>query len=182
MAPLALLAVVGIAVTRRGWLQTTTDLHGSARWATTRDVKRAQFLETQIWLTTRLRRLTMRLSLISPSQTKAGIFLAAWQHFGRVWFLRDFGQSHVLVLAPTRSGKGAGVVIPTLLTWPHSVIVHDLKGENWAISAGWRKRSGHVCLKFDPTDTTGSASSTTRSSRCESARTMKPKMFRTLSI
>ncbi len=38
----------------------------------------------------------------------------------------------MLVFARTRSGKGAGVVIPTLLSWPHSVIVHDLKGENWA--------------------------------------------------
>jgi type IV secretion system protein VirD4 len=157
MAPLTFLAIVAIGLTRRGWLQTTADLHGSARWATTRDVKRAEFLETQTWVARRLRRFAQRLSLIRRRPTRAGIFLAAWQHLGRIWFLRDLGQSHVLVFAPTRSGKGAGVVIPTLLTWPHSVIVHDLKGENWAISAGWRKRAGHVCLKFDPTDTTGSS-------------------------
>ena len=157
MAPLAALAVGAIAVTRQGWLQTTADLHGSARWATTRDVKRAGFLETQTWIARRLRRVAMRLHLVGPRPAKAGIFLASWLYWGRSWFLRDGGQSHVLVFAPTRSGKGAGVVIPTLLTWPHSVIVHDLKGENWAITAGWRKRAGHICLKFDPTDATGSS-------------------------
>ena len=72
---------------------------------------------------------------IGPRRTKAGIFLASWLHLGRSWFLCDAGQSHVLVMAPTRSGKGAGVVIPTLLTWPHSTLVHDLKGENWPLTA-----------------------------------------------
>ena len=41
-------------------------------------------------------------------------------------------------------------MIPTLLTWPHSVLVHDLKGENWALTAGARKRMGQLCLKFAP--------------------------------
>jgi hypothetical protein len=41
MAPLTFLTIVAIAVTPTGWLQTTVDLHGSARWARTRDVKRA---------------------------------------------------------------------------------------------------------------------------------------------
>jgi type IV secretory pathway TraG/TraD family ATPase VirD4 len=68
----------------------------------------------------------------------------------RARHLRDTGPGHVLVFAPTRSGKGAGVVIPTLLTWPDSALIHDLKGENWAVTAGWRKRMGHACLKFDP--------------------------------
>ena len=56
----------------------------------------------------------------------------------------------MLVFAPTRSGKGVGIVVPTLLTWPHSVLVHDLKGENWALTAGARKRMGQVCLRFAP--------------------------------
>jgi type IV secretory pathway TraG/TraD family ATPase VirD4 len=37
---------------------------------------------------------------------------------------------HVLCFAPTRSGKGVGLVVPTLLVWPGSAIVHDIKGEN----------------------------------------------------
>jgi len=70
-------------------------------------------------------------------------------HDGR--YLRHDGPEHILVVAPTRSGKGVGLVLPTLLTWPGSAVVHDIKGENWALTAGWRSRFSH-CLRFDPTD------------------------------
>ena len=66
-------------------------------------------------------------------------------------YLRHDGPEHVLCFAPTRSGKGVGLVVPTLLTWPGSVIVHDIKGENFTLTAGWRARHGRV-LRFDPTD------------------------------
>ena len=157
LASLTAIAVAAIAVMRQGWFASTADLHGSARWANTQDVKRAGFLETRTWIGRRLRRLAERLNLLNREPTKAGIFLAAWRYFGSSWALRDRGESHVLVFAPSRSGKGASIVIPTLLTWPHSVIVHDLKKENWSVTAGWRKRAGHICLKFDPTDTTGTS-------------------------
>lgn len=66
--------------------------------------------------------------------------------------LRDDTKTHILVCAPTRSGKGVGIIIPTLLTWEHSVVVTDIKGENWALTAGWRKKYlNNVVLKFDPT-------------------------------
>jgi len=70
--------------------------------------------------------------------------------FGRD-YLRHNGPEHVLCFAPTRSGKGVGLVVPTLLTWPASAIVHDIKGENWEITAGLRARIGRVLL-FDPTN------------------------------
>ena len=66
-------------------------------------------------------------------------------------YLRHDGPEHVLCFAPTRSGKGVGLVVPTLLTWPGSVIVHDIKGENFTLTAGWRAQHGRV-LRFDPTD------------------------------
>ncbi|MDP9163158.1 MAG: conjugal transfer protein TraG [Pseudomonadota bacterium] len=66
-------------------------------------------------------------------------------------YLRHDGPEHVLCFAPTRSGKGVGLVVPTLLTWPGSVIVHDIKGENFTLTAGWRARHCRV-LRFDPTD------------------------------
>lgn len=53
-------------------------------------------------------------------------------------YLRHDGPEHVLCFAPTRSGKGVGLVVPTLLTWPGSSIVHDIKGENWEMTSGWR--------------------------------------------
>jgi type IV secretion system protein VirD4 len=62
----------------------------------------------------------------------------------------------VLCFAPTRSGKGVGLVVPTLLTWTGSAIVHDIKGENWRLTAGWRARFGGILL-FDPTSPASSA-------------------------
>jgi type IV secretion system protein VirD4 len=102
----------------------TADLYGSASWACRPDIKRAGLLSDN------------------------GIYLATWN--GRE-LLKDEGQGHVCVIAPTRSGKGVGVVVPTLLTWAHSVVVMDIKGENFQLSAGRRKQLGNVVLKFDPT-------------------------------
>ena len=71
-------------------------------------------------------------------------------------YLRHDGPEHVLCFAPTRSGKGVGLVVPSLLTWPGSAIVHDIKGENWQLTAGFRARHGRVLL-FDPTNPKSSA-------------------------
>jgi type IV secretion system protein VirD4 len=71
-------------------------------------------------------------------------------------YLRHDGPEHVLCFAPTRSGKGVGLVIPSLLTWPGSAIVHDIKGENWQLTAGFRAQHGRVLL-FDPTNAKSSA-------------------------
>jgi type IV secretion system protein VirD4 len=56
-----------------------------------------------------------------------------------------------MAFAPTRSGKGVGLVIPTLLSWTGSAVIHDIKGENWQLTAGWREKFSH-CLLFNPTD------------------------------
>ncbi len=71
-------------------------------------------------------------------------------------YLRHDGPEHVLCFAPTRSGKGVGLVVPTLLTWPGSAIVHDIKGENWQLTAGFRARHARVLL-FDPTNAASAA-------------------------
>jgi len=137
LVPMGVVAGIGcgiLALIRYGWFANVSDLHGSARWATTRDLKAARLLETRRSLTRR-----------------AGVYLGRW----RRGYLRDCGPAHVLVFAPTRSGKGVGVVIPTLLSWPHSVLVHDLKGENWALTAGARKRMRQVCLRFAPASADG---------------------------
>jgi len=56
-----------------------------------------------------------------------------------------------MAFAPTRSGKGVGLVVPTLLSWTGSAVIHDIKGENWQLTAGWRSRFSHALL-FNPTD------------------------------
>ncbi|MGH8259953.1 MAG: type IV secretory system conjugative DNA transfer family protein, partial [Steroidobacteraceae bacterium] len=60
------------------------------------------------------------------------------------------GQQGVALAAPPRAGKGVGVVIPNLLNWPDSLIVTDVKKENWAITAGYRCSRGHIVHLFDP--------------------------------
>jgi type IV secretion system protein VirD4 len=60
------------------------------------------------------------------------------------------GQQGVALAAPPRAGKGVGVVIPNLLNWPASVIVTDVKKENWTITAGYRRACGHTVHLFDP--------------------------------
>ena len=97
--------------------------YGSARWANSRELEKAGLHDD------------------------AGVLLGL--HDGR--YLRHNGPEHVMAFAPTRSGKGVGLVVPTLLSWTGSAIVHDIKGENWQLTAGWRDRFSH-CLLFNPTD------------------------------
>jgi type IV secretion system protein VirD4 len=68
------------------------------------------------------------------------------------WLLRLPGQQGVAVIARSRSGKGAGIVIPNLLDWPdsESVICVDPKKENYTVTAGYRARRGHAVYLFDP--------------------------------
>jgi len=78
---------------------------------------------------------------------KTGAVLGAFR--GRVLATTDLRPS--LVTGGTRSGKGRGHVVPTLLSWTGSVLVHDPKGELWAVTAGWRSRFSHA-LYLSPRD------------------------------
>ena len=48
--------------------------------------------------------------------------------------------------------KGVGLVIPTLLAWDESAVIYDIKGENWAKTAGFRASRGQLCFKFSPVE------------------------------
>lgn len=151
--PMAVVTVVccaAIAMVRHGWFANVSDLHGSARWATARDLRAARLIDARRSVREPLRGIGVWLRILKPATRRAGIYLGVWREWGRASFIRDCGPALVLVFAPTRSGKGVGIVIPTLLSWPHSVLIHDLKGENWALTAGARKRMGQLCLKFAP--------------------------------
>jgi type IV secretion system protein VirD4 len=102
--------------------------YGSARWAEDKEIRAT--------------------GLLGPD----GVVLGRYDRD----YLRHDGPEHVLCFAPTRSGKGVGLVVPTLLTWPGSCIVHDIKGENWTLTAGFRAKHGRVLL-FDPTNVKSSA-------------------------
>ena len=68
----------------------------------------------------------------------------------RKCLLRFEGEGHVLTVAPTRSGKGVSCVIPNLLDHPGSILVTDPKGENFAVTARWRRDIGQQVHAFDP--------------------------------
>ena len=114
-------AITGSLLRARQAKHVTT--YGSAQWANERDIRNSGLLQSD------------------------GVFL------GRLGqnYLRHDGPEHVLAFAPTRSGKGVGLVIPTLLSWTGSCVVHDIKGENWNLTSGWRSKFSH-CLLFNPTD------------------------------
>ncbi|MDF0606789.1 type IV secretory system conjugative DNA transfer family protein [Neisseriaceae bacterium TC5R-5] len=63
------------------------------------------------------------------------------------------GSQHVSISAPTRSGKGVGIVIPNLLSWPDSVVCSDIKIENFSITSAYRKKHGQECYLFNPVST-----------------------------
>lgn len=102
-------------------------LHGAARFAKEGEIRRAGF----------------RASDGIVLGKKGGKFLT----FG--------GSEHCIVEAPTRSGKGVGIVIPNLLSWQESVVVLDVKRENWDATAGFRKKYGQAVYLFNPTDPEG---------------------------
>jgi type IV secretion system protein VirD4 len=70
-------------------------------------------------------------------------------------YLTFGGAEHVMLYAPTRSGKGVGVVIPNLLNWAGSVVVLDIKRENFQATAGFRAAHGQTVHLFDPLDPEG---------------------------
>ncbi|RWH82198.1 MAG: conjugal transfer protein TraG [Mesorhizobium sp.] len=119
---ISIAVAIGMSVWRAGEAK-NVETYGSARWARADEVRGA--------------------GLLGPD----GVVLGKLDRD----YLRHNGPEHVLCFAPTRSGKGVGLVVPSLLTWPGSAIVHDIKGENWTLTAGFRSRHGRVLL-FDPTN------------------------------
>jgi type IV secretion system protein VirD4 len=99
-------------------------LHGDARWATLEEMKKAGLVGDK--------------GLILGKT--AGKFLMTW------------APKFLLLIAPTRSGKGVGIIIPNLLNWPDSVIVSDIKGENFDVTSGFRAAHGQAVYKFAPFD------------------------------
>lgn len=91
-----------------------------------------------------------------PEIVKSGLLGSQGIIVGRYGnaFLMLAGQHFALLCAPTRSGKGAGVVIPNMLSWPESAVVNDLKGEVYKASGGFRARHQRVHL-WDPFTETG---------------------------
>lgn len=99
-------------------------IHGDARFATRTDLGKQGMFE--------------------PSSN--GILVGKFG--GRL--VRLSGQQFVILAAPTRSGKGVGVVIPNLLEYGESMVVLDIKQENYELTSGWRASQGQEVFLFNP--------------------------------
>ena len=117
-----LFAVIGSVL--RGRSTKALNTFGSSRWADDKQLSKAGLLGEK------------------------GVFLGRTKRD----YIRHDGPEHIMAIAPTRSGKGVGLVIPTLLSWTDSAVIHDINGENWQLTSGWRSTFSH-CLLFDPTNT-----------------------------
>lgn len=122
--------VVGLVLTgiMLWWLlKQKPPLHGAARFAKEGEIRRAGF--------------------------RADNGIVVGKKGGK--FLTFGGSEHCIVEAPTRSGKGVGIVIPNLLSWRDSIVVLDVKRENWDATAGFRQKFGQAVYLFNPTDPEG---------------------------
>jgi type IV secretion system protein VirD4 len=129
-ATLFIVALLNIHQNRK-LTENTEDLHGSARWANEEDIQQSGL-----------------------TNQKHGVYIGAWhdEKADRLEYLKHAGPEHILAFAPTRSGKGVGLVIPSLLGWEGSAVIFDIKGENWDRTAGYRVAAGHVCFRFAPVE------------------------------
>lgn len=103
-------------------------IHGESKWATAKDIKKMGL------------------------RAKQGVLLGMYK---KKLLVAD-GYQHILLFAPTGSGKGVGFVIPNLLFWRDSAIIHDIKLENYELTSGWRKK--HLKQKvflWNPADPDG---------------------------
>lgn len=126
-------AIVRLIFIRKG--KPIKDLHGSAHWANKKEIEDMGIVGNQ-----------------------EGVYIGGFQTKNTTEYLRHNGPEHVIVFAPTRSGKGVSIILPTLLSWGKSAIVIDIKSELFNLTSHWRKKyAGNAILKFDPTCTDGTA-------------------------
>ena len=118
------LLVVACGGVHWAWRHRQRSLHGDARFASRRELARHGLFAA------------------------AGTGIVVGRSGGKL--LRLDGQQFVILAAPTRSGKGVGLVIPNLLDYTHSVVVLDIKQENFALTSGWRASQGHQVFLFNP--------------------------------
>jgi len=109
-------------------LKLKESIHGDAHWATEAEIRQAKL------------------------RSKKGFLLG---RTGKSRYLIADDFQHILLFAPTGSGKGVGFVIPNLLFWDQSVVVHDIKGENHELCSGYRRKINQDVFYWNPADPDG---------------------------
>ncbi len=144
-----------------------TDTHGSAKWAEREDLVKAGLLMNErskfmVYFFNILAFLSKSFGLkiswiLNKSEefkkTREGLYVGGWHNEKKkaTELLIDNTDSHAIAIAPTRSGKGTSIVIPNVLTWEGSLIVYDIKGENFVLTSGYRKNNlNNYVFAFNP--------------------------------
>jgi type IV secretion system protein VirD4 len=117
------------------------NIHGTSRWANAKDIKSIGLFEDAGVVMGQQEN-----ARVDYAMTNGSVNLSLRRASN---ILRHSGQTSTIMFAPTRSGKGVSSVIPTCIDYPHSLITIDPKGENFNITAGWRKKFSHV-LRLSP--------------------------------
>lgn len=116
-------------------------LHGTARLATKKDVEKDGLTKENgvclgQWFD----------AVVDYDTSEGGVKL----HLVKAsWLVQHGGFTSTAVFAASRSGKGVGIIIPTLANYINSMIIFDPKAENWNLTSGWRRLFSH-CLRFSP--------------------------------
>jgi type IV secretion system protein VirD4 len=111
-----------------------SDRHGNSRWADIEEMRKKGLIDGE------------------------GVVIGRMCHWWRNYYITHDGSEPIVGIGPTRSGKGLGWVITTLLRWLHSTFVYDPKGENWRLTAWFRKNIlKHKCLRFAPNELPGAS-------------------------
>ncbi len=131
IVPLAPIGIAALAL----FSGSKRELHGSARFARTNEIRRSGLLDE------------------ASGKALSGPSIIVGKYKGE--YLTYAGQEFVLLAAPTRSGKGVAVVIPNLLTYPDSVVVLDIKGENFDFTSKYRQQCGQEVYRWAPFDRKG---------------------------
>ncbi|MDR1510326.1 MAG: type IV secretory system conjugative DNA transfer family protein [Synergistaceae bacterium] len=130
--------VVFLSLLRKSAGESIENVHGSARWAKRQDLIEAGLIPRP-----------------GAPVSEISVYTGGWfdSQTQRLLYLTHAGPEHILAFAPTRSGKGVGLVVPSLLRWADSILVYDIKGENYQLTSGWRKEElGSIVIRLDPTD------------------------------
>ena len=140
IAALGIVAALAISSARRRRPIKHEGVHGTARFQSELEIRRSGLLPVS-------------------GRPHAGVYVGGWTDAKRrIHYLRHDGPEHCIVVAPTRSGKGVGNILPTLLSWPASGLIYDEKGELWALTAGWRaQQATNTVIRWEPGAVTGSA-------------------------
>jgi type IV secretion system protein VirD4 len=142
-AGLAVVSFFIVSFIRGSGLNRAENLYGSARWGNERDLKRFA--------------LTRKQGIVLAQFQKANLSYKVNPENGSVSLIQKktaplichAGGTNTLTIAPTRSGKGVGSIIPTCLNYPGSMIIFDPKGELFQFTSGFRRRFSRV-IKFSP--------------------------------